>query len=298
MENALSKPTSCLRPFAAVSSTGLWVLATAILIAIAAMPAKADINLVFGTYAADKPTETVKKYKPFLNYLSREMTEVLGEQVNISMRIAKEYETGIDHLTLGDVDFARFGPASYITVHERDSGIQIVAMESKKGKKRFKGIIAVHSDSNIQSLSDLEKHSFAFGDQLSTIGRFLAQSHLIDAGVTSQELSRFEYLGRHDRVGAAVGAGKFSAGALKESTFRKLVQSGVPIRVLFEFENVTKPWLSASDMDPSVLDAMRQVMLNTTDPEVLGSIAKDGFVEGSDVDYNFIREAMKHSRTF
>lgn len=261
-------------------------------------PALAEVQLVFGTYAADKPTTTVKTFKPFLNYLAQEMSKVLGYEVTIKMKIAKAYQEGIDHLADGDVDFARFGPASYITVFERDPGIQIVAMESKKGKKRFKGIIAVHSDSEIQSLSELVQQSFAFGDHLSTIGRYLAQSHLLDAGITSRQLSGYDYLGRHDLVGAAVGAGKFTAGALKESTFKKQVESGVPIRSLFEFDNVTKPWLAASDMDPEVLRAMRQVMLSISEADVLSGIAKDGFLEGSDEDYDFVRRAMRHSAGF
>lgn len=280
--------------------TSCWgrTLGAAVLASALAVPAMADINLVFGTYAADKPSTTVKKYRPFLKYLSEEMTKALGEPVKIRMRIAKEYDTSINHLANGDVDFARFGPASYITVLERNAGVQIVAMESKGGNKRFKGIIAVHSDSDIQSLSDLAQKSFAFGDELSTIGRYLSQSHLIDAGVTSNELSGYEYLGRHDRVGTSVGEGRFTAGALKESTFNKLVKSGVPIKTLFEFENVTKPWLAAPGMDPDVLAAMRQIMLTTTDEKVLSRVAKDGFLEGHDVDYDFIRKAMKHSSTF
>lgn len=261
-------------------------------------PATAEIQLVFGTYAADKPTETVRKFRPFLSHLSQEMSEALGESVKIKMKIARDYEAGIDDLASGRVDFARFGPASYITVSEQDSGIQIVAMESRKGQKRFKGIIAIHADSDIQSLSDLSQHSFAFGDPYSTIGRYLAQSHLLDAGINRSNLSDYDYLGRHDAVGSAVGAGKFTAGALKESTFKKLVTAGVPIRRLFEFDNVTKPWLSASKMDPRVLHAMREVMLATTDKTVLESIAKDGFVEGNDSDYDFVRRAMKHSAGF
>ncbi len=268
------------------------------LVALMAGPAMAEINLVFGTYAADKPSTTVRKYKPFLKYLSQEMSKVLGEPVHIKMKIDKEYEASISHLATGDVDFARFGPASYITVKDRNSDIEIVAIESNKGKKRFKGIIAVHEESEIRYLSDLMRKSFAFGDELSTIGRYLSQSHLIDAGITSKELSEYEYLGRHDRVGSAVGEGRFTAGALKESTFNKLVKSGVPIKSLFEFENVTKPWLAASDMSPSVLAAMRKIMLETEDSKVLEAIAKDGFLEGFDADYDFIRKAMKHSNTF
>lgn len=298
MKKTVMKFGFSLRGYLTAQTLLLRLLAPIAFVASSAMPTHAEINLVFGTYAADKPTETVKKYKPFLNYMAAGMTEILGEKVVIRMKIAKDYELGITHLANGNVDFARFGPASYVTVHELENGVRILAMESKQGRKRFKGIIAVRSDDKIQSLEQLAQGSFAFGDQLSTIGRYLAQSHLIAAGVTSHHLSGYEYLGRHDRVGTAVGAGRFTAGALKESTFKKLVKSGVPIRALFEFENVTKPWIASAEMKPEVFAAMQQVMLATSDPEILQSISKDGFVEGSDKDYDFIREAMKHSQNF
>jgi phosphonate transport system substrate-binding protein len=269
-----------------------------ILSGLMAAPAMADVELVFGTYAADKPTTTVRKYKPFLDSLAFGMAKVLGEPVKIRMKIAKNYETGISNLADGQVDFARFGPASYVTVYAQNSGIEIVAMESKKGKKRFKGIIAVHKTSELKSLSELSQKSFAFGDKLSTIGRYLSQSHLVDAGITSESLSNFSYLGRHDLVGTAVGTGRFTAGALKESTFKKLVAKDVPIRKLFEFDNVTKPWLAASGMEPRILNAMRQVMLHEKNKSVLEKVSKDGFVQGSDADYDFIRKAMEHSKKF
>lgn len=272
-----------------------WLAALALILPI---PAAADITFIFGTYAADKPTETVRQYKPFLNHLADEMSVVLGEPVTIRMKIAKDYDTGISHLADGDVDFARFGPASYVTVVERNPGIKIVAMESNGGEKRFKGVIAVHNESDALSLADLKQKSFAFGSELSTIGRYLAQSHLLDGGISSEDLSGFEYLGRHDVVGTAVGAKKFTAGALKEDTFQKLVKRGVPIRILFDFDNVTKPWLAASDLDPRVLAAMQQVMLSMHNDEIAASIAKDGFLEGTDSDYDFIRRAMLRSRDF
>ena len=55
-----------------------------------AAPALADIDLVFGAYTADKPTETVRKFKPFLAYLSEEMSERMGERVVITMQIARK----------------------------------------------------------------------------------------------------------------------------------------------------------------------------------------------------------------
>ena len=270
----------------------------AFLLALVPGFALADVELVFGTYAADKPTATIRKYKPFLDFLSERMSERLGEPVTIRLKIASSYEGGIDQLATGEVDFARFGPASYVLVKERNPQIAIVAMESKNGAKRFNGVIAVHADSRYQQLSDLAGQSFAFGDELSTIGRYLAQANLLEAGVSSANLDRFEFLGRHDLVGEAVGSGRFAAGALKESTFDKLVAKGVPLRALVLFENVTKPWLAHPDMRPEIVEAMRAVMLAPENAATLLQIAKTGFVLGDDGDYAFVRAGMTRSLAF
>jgi phosphonate transport system substrate-binding protein len=104
-------------------------------------PAVAQINLTFGTYAADKPTATVKKFAPFLDYLAKEMTLALGEPVTINIQIASQYAQAISELTEAHVDFARFGPASYVTAKRQNPNIQIIAMETKKVKKRSKALL-------------------------------------------------------------------------------------------------------------------------------------------------------------
>lgn len=260
--------------------------------------ARAEITLTFGTYAADKPTETVRKFRPFLSLLADRMSSRLAEKVTIKMTIAKEYEEGIRQLAEGEVDFARFGPASYVRVKELNPEIGIVAIESQKGKKRFKGVIVVHRDSPIQSLEELAGLTFAFGDELSTIGRYLAQAQLLEVGIASEDLHSFAYLGRHDLVGEAVGAGKYAAGALKESTYKKLVAKGVPIRVLMSFDNVTKPWLVSADLDTEVLQAMQDVMLSPQDEEIVRRVSKSSYLPGVDADYDLIREAIEKSRSF
>lgn len=283
-----------------ISRVGIFKLAliTGLMLPAFALPALSEIQLVFGTYAADKPSKTVRKFKPFLAYLADAMSERLGEQVNIAMQISQDYEKGINALVMGEVDFARFGPASYVTAKKREPGIEIVVMESKKGSKVFQGVIVVPKDSPVQSLADLKNGRFAFGSELSTIGRFLAQKELVNAGIYAKDLKAFSYLGRHDRVGTAVGKGDFDAGALKSNTFKALVKKNVPIRKLISFDNVTKPWLVRSGLDVTIIDAMKAAMLDTTDAEVLKSISKSGFLEGSDSDYILIREAMVKSLEF
>ena len=282
-----------------IARSTLFTLASSLLFGLMlTTPASAQVELVFGTYATDKPSTVVRKFKPFLDHVASQMSKTLGQDVSIKMKISKEYEESIDDLATGAVDFARFGPASYIAAKDKNPDIQIVAMELSNGNKRFNGVIAVHENSQIESLSDLEGQSFAFGDELSTIGRYLAQSQLISAGIKSEQLQGYAFLGRHDLVGTAVGNGKFAAGALKESTFNQLVSNGEPIRALLYFENVTKPWLASSNLSGDLLDVLRKTIIETTDSEILKSIAKDGFSTGVDEDYDFVRRAMRQSLEF
>ncbi len=261
-------------------------------------PAEAKINLTFGTYAADKPTDTVRKFRPVLNALEKALARALGEPVAIRSQISLDYNKGIDDLVKGRVDFARFGPASYVMAKEKAPGIRLLAMEAVKGTKTFHGIIAVHTDSPIRKLADLRGHSFAFGSKLSTIGRYLSQMKLVEAGIRARDLEKYEYLGRHDRVGRAVGNGAFDAGALKESTFKKLVKREVPIRALASFENVTKPWVARAGLPPRIVSALSRVLVALKDPAALKRIKKSGFIEGKDSDYDVIRRAIAKSAEF
>ena len=276
----------------------LKIAAAPLFFCLALTSASADLELVFGAYTADKPTAVVKQFQPFLNLLTDELSKEMGEPVKIKMKIARSYDEGIEDLVQGRVDFSRFGPASYITAKDAENGVGIIAMETDDGNKVFTGVIAVHADSKFTEVAELKGHSFAFGDSLSTIGRFLAQEILLNEGIKAADLSKYEYLGRHDAVGAAVGAGTFDAGALKSSTFNKLVAKGVPIRILKEFDNVTKPWIHRAGFDPATVAAMEKVFLNMVDSEVRNSITDSGFVQGIDGDYATIRSEMHNSAMF
>jgi phosphonate transport system substrate-binding protein len=265
---------------------------------LSASSAGADIKLTFGTYTADKPTDTVRKIKPVLKYLESSLSRQLGEPVRISTQIAKDYDKGISQLINGKVDFARFGPASYVLAKGKAAQISILAMEAVKGQKMFHGIICVQENSDIQQISDLSGKTFAFGNKLSTIGRYLAQSQLLDAGINGDHLKRYEYLGRHDRVGTAVGNNEFDAGALKLSTFKKLRKKNVAIRELHRFENVTKPWIARAGLDEKVAAALKNALLGLSDAKVLKAIKKSGFLPGHDGEFKAIREAMKRSEQF
>jgi len=278
------------RALIAVAATG-FALASA-------TPAQAEISLAFGVYASDKPSTMVKQMRPILNTLQRDLTQLMGEPVNIRLQIAKTYEQGVIDLVAGKVDFARFGPASYIRAREADPRVEILVVESTKGQKIFYGVIAVAKDSPIQTVSDLRGKSFAFGDERSTIGRYLSQLHLMRNNVRASDLKHFEYLARHDAVGAAVGSGRFDAGALKESTFKRMVKKGVKLRAIARFPNVTKPWIARGGLPAKTRTMLRRALLALKDPKALEALSSDRLLEGTDEDYAVIRESIVNNHMF
>lgn len=260
--------------------------------------ALAERQLRFGVYTADKPTEMVQQFRPTLDLLEQALSTELGESVRISLSVAKSYEEGIDSIAKGTVDIAQLGPVSYVQAKEANPQIDILAVEVSKGQKVFNGVIAVREDSAITDIAQLKGQSFAFGDELSTIGRYLSQKYLMDHGIYAKDLKKFEYLGRHDRVGAAVDSKEYDAGALKEGTLKKMVKAGAHLRVLASFPNVTKPWVVRAGVDEKLAAALKKALLSVRDEKALTALGEDGFTEGSDADFASTREAVKLNARF
>ena len=257
----------------------------------------APSELTFGLYQSDKASEMHRKFKPLIDYLSDEVSRISDTPTQFKLKIYKSYQGANDALVAGDVDFVRFGPASYILAKEKQPNVQLLAMEEKKGKTRFKGLIVVATNSSIQSLADLKGHSFAFGNINSTIGRYLAQSEMLKAGVDASSLSKSEFLGRHDKVFKAVELGDFDAGSLKESTFKKMNKSD-QLRGLHSFENVTKPWIARAGLPSDTFTALSTALIELSDPKILKKYKVSRFVPVTDKDYQYVREGMNRAKTF
>ncbi len=260
--------------------------------------ASAKVSVVFGTYSADKPSAMVAQLRPSLDGIAKRMSEIMGEEVEVHLQVVGSYDAGVDLIVNGDVDFMRLGPASYVTAKDRNPGLQILAMENKHGKKTFNGIIAVRTDSDITEVSQLHGRSFAFGSKRSTLGRYFSQLHLMRNGVFARDLAKFEYLGRHDKVGQAIGAGLYDAGALESTTFGRLVAKGVPIRAIATFSNATRPWVARAGLTENVEAVLRQALISLTDPDALAALRFDGFFLGDDLEYDPTREAIRENSRF
>jgi phosphonate transport system substrate-binding protein len=258
-------------------------------------PRSEPIVLTFGLYQYDKPTELYRTFTPVIEALQQGVEERLGRSTSIELVISKTYDDAIDALCEGKIDFVRFGPASYVISKSREPKIELLAIEEKKGGRLFPGVIVVQTKSPFKQLSDVAGHSFAFGDENSTIGRYLVQSELLAAGVSQKDLKGFGYLGRHDKVAKAVELGDFDAGSLKKGTFDKMNKKG-QMRVLHEFQNITKPWIARAGMDAEVAAALREVLIEMNDEEALKKLKVSGFGEVRNAEFGFIRRSIEQVR--
>ncbi len=269
-----------------------------LVLSFGAFDAAAETKIVFGAYSSDKPSAMIAQVQPTLDAISKNIAEIYGVKVTFRMQVVRGYKKGVDHLIARKFDIMRLGPASYVMAKKRAPNISILAMENKGGRKLFNGIIAVHRDSTLSGISQLRGRTFAFGSKRSTLGRFFAQLTLTRAGILAKDLRSFKYLGRHDKVGRAVGAKLFEAGALEGTTFAKLVRSGVPIRVLAKYSNATRPWIAREGLDPKVAGEIRKAMLAVTDKAAMQALRFYGFLPGSDADFRPTRLAMAENHNF
>jgi len=253
-------------------------------------PSKSASRLTLGVYAHIRSTEMLPKMAPLQAYLGKALARE-GIPVEIDLRIFPSYTRAIDALVQGEVDFARYGPVSYVIAKERNPNIRLLAMESNNGKKTFNGVISVPLDSPIQSVQDLRGKRIAFGDRRSTTGRYLSQAALLEAGIDARDLAGYTYLGRHDKVAFAVAAGNYDAGATNENTFHKYASSK-GLRKILEFPCVTKPWVAREGLAPEIFSALRRALLELKDPEVLKTVNRDGLLPADGADYDPIRKAM------
>jgi ABC-type phosphate/phosphonate transport system substrate-binding protein len=86
------------------------ILRTALLAAGVAvsMPASADVELMFGIYAADNRVKMMWQCGTLVAAMEDRMGATLDEPVAIEIDINQNYDQGVDDVTAGLVDFARF----------------------------------------------------------------------------------------------------------------------------------------------------------------------------------------------
>jgi len=125
----------------------------------------------------------------------------------------------------------------------------------------------------------------------------LSQLHLLDAGITADDLDRYEYLGQHDKVAVAVIRNQYDAGALKSGILKdKYIADR--LKVITKIETPTHPWIAREGLAKETIEHIKDALLNIKEKRILKGLKRDGFLAGGDRDYAKIRTAIEKNPLF
>ncbi len=110
--------STCIRKFVRGALLGIGLAAS--------LPAAADVDLMFGIYAADQRVKMMWQCGTLVSAMEERMSADLEEPVVIEVDINQNYDQGVDDVTAGLVDFARFPNVDHGWVIHPDVSERIV----------------------------------------------------------------------------------------------------------------------------------------------------------------------------
>jgi phosphonate transport system substrate-binding protein len=199
--------------------------------------------LHFSFISKTNVTEKARDYRPLLDLIQKKT----GRTVEIILPTS--YDTAIEGLLSGQIDFAELGPASYAQAKRRDSSIEAFATYARgqgafnEAGFNYHSVLIVKTNSPYQDIKMLAKTKVSLVDPASTSGSLIPR--VIFSAVTGMQLENYfsgiVYSGSHERSAQSVLNGYTDAafvssayldegvsqGAFKSTDFRVLWKSAI-----------------------------------------------------------------------
>ncbi|GAA1315314.1 phosphate/phosphite/phosphonate ABC transporter substrate-binding protein [Saccharothrix xinjiangensis] len=166
-----------------------------------------------------------------LHQAFRTTVDMLREETGreIRMQDATSYDSLIEGVRTGEVDFAAFGPLSYVMAKERGAPITAVAAQVKEKGERagFRAYGVTRPGSGVTSLADVRGRAVCYVDEASTSGYLYPSAELIRLGINPDTDVRQVFAGSHEAAVLAVVNGRCDVGfAFDAMVDRHLVERG------------------------------------------------------------------------
>lgn len=240
------------------------------------------------------PGKMVRDGEPLVKYLEKETG------AKVEMTIPTNYAAVVEAIANNQVDIAHFGGFTYVQASARGGAKALVQREQDQN---FHSLFITQPGSKINSLKDLNGHSFAFGDVNSTSGHLMPEYYMRQAKIDLKVIEKALYTGGHDGTALAVANKKVDAGAMDENVFQKMMKDGKindrQVRVFW----TTPPfldyvWAARKDLDPKLAESFSNAFLklDAKNPEhkaILDFLSAAKYVRAKDSDYAKLRQAAK-----
>lgn len=241
------------------------------------------------------PTEgasgSLERFKPLTDFLS----SVLG--VKVEPFSASDYAGIITAMAHKHIDFAYFGPKSYVEASEKANAEALVTELDANGQAGYTGLLIANSSSNIKTLNDIKGRTFCFTDPNSTSG-YLVPNVLFarDLKVKPDNyFSKVSFSGAHGNSILAVKNKKIEVAATNDIDLNRMIQKGLvsqdDFRVLWRSELIPgAPMAARKDLPTSLKAAFTGAMLMFNEmPGGKEQLQNGGYRYTNDATYDVIR---------
>ena len=274
----------------------LWLLL--FVLALTPLPATAYTPEVLRVSAIpdENPSEILRIYTPFVEYLSKE----LGMKVQFVPVV--DYAATVEGLAARKLDLVWYGGFTSVQAVRRTNG-QATRLVMRKEDAEFKSVFITRKDSGIKSLADLKGKTFAFGSVGSTSGHLMPRYFLLKSGVDPERDfgQKPAFSGAHDATALWVESGKVDAGALNFLVWDKLVETKkVDLNKVSVFWTtppyVDYVWTARKDLDEGLHEKISSAFLrlkyeNPEHRRLLDLHRTKGYIRANDEDWRGTEEA-------
>lgn len=244
-----------------------------------------------GLVPTEGGADTVKRFAPLRDYLTEQL------DARVELKSASSYQGVITAMANDQLEFAWFGPKSYVEAARRANAEALVIELNPEGEAGYYGIFIVPADSPIQTLDDARGTRFAFTDPNSTSGCLIPSTILFDKfGEPAERFFReVRFSGAHGTSILQVAAGELDIAATNDLDFAKMIEKGAvqpdDVRVIYTSDLIPgAPVAARADVPESLKVAVREAMLSIKDhPEILLELQNGGYQPVTDKEYDIIR---------
>ncbi len=179
--------------------------------------------------------DITQDYAPVFNGITK------NYGIHFDIKAGSSYAAVVEGMCNNQVDIAWFGASTYGEANTK-CGVDLLAVDVKKGNSSYYSGIFVRKGAGIKSLKDLIGKSMAFGSTSSTSSFNFPVAMMIAAGVNPpKDLKRIIIAGSHSASLAALSAGKVDAAAASYNSFGKAVKKGAIDPSKFEALTKSQP---------------------------------------------------------
>ena len=260
-------------------------------------PARGDTTEILRVSAIpdESPSELLRIYAPFAEYLSREL------RMKVQFTPVVDYAATVEGLAAKKLDMVWYGGFTSVQAVRRTNGTAR-RLVLRQEDAEFKSVFVARPGSGIKGLEDLRGKTFAFGSVSSTSGHLMPRYFLLQARITPEkDLKQVAFSGAHDATALWVESGKVDAGALNFLVWDKLVQQQKvdPSKVAVFYTTppyVDYVWTARGELDQGLLDRITAAFLkldyrNPEHKKLLDLHRTKKYIKAKDTDWKGTEEA-------